>query len=78
MLSSRKKNIKHAKSWVYFPLKNLFPEKTANISTIYLIREKNVWSFNLLIVLDLLTYSDLGSMHIPCFLSIFLFDVPFE
>ena len=54
------------------PTENLFPEKSTNISTIDLIHEKNVWSSNLLIVSELLTYSDLGSMHIPCFICVLI------
>lgn len=54
------------------PTENLLPEKSPHISTIYLIREKNMWSFNLPLVSELLAHSDLGSRHIPCFVCGFI------
>lgn len=72
MLSSKKKKYSVLKvEFILFPTENLFLEKSTNISTIYLIHEKNVWSFNL-IVSELLTYSDPGSIHSPCFIYVFI------
>lgn len=64
---------RHIKSWAYIVSHWQFvPRKKTNISTIYLIGEENVWSFNLLIVSELLTWCYLGFVHIPHFLCVFL------
>lgn len=74
MHSSRKKN-RHVKTWVYIVSHWQFvSRKMTNISTIYLICENNVWSFNLLIVSELLTCSYLGFVHIPPFLCVFVWS----